>query len=241
VIWYADWNNWTGFTNGRVDVKEEHLGPIIGMVASRKCPLCGHSEIGYTTPDGEFRALKPGALVQVSEMPEPVPQPTQTGPSLEDTLTGQGEDQGVYKAWVPEPLKRNKKLRLKFGVMAKESVLGGPMTGDRYRSSFLRKLEKLIEREVHSPLPVILDRFFTAPHLASGNPRQIAQAMWRELEEVQRPVVLVSEWLEKQDQRSLAEMIDPRFAEASAEEPASEEQLRKELEALSLVEFLETL
>jgi hypothetical protein len=59
-------------------------------------------------------------------------------------------------------------------------------------------------------LNVNLGRFFTAPHLASGNPRQIAQAMWRDLEEVQRRVVLVSEWLEKQDEGSLAEMIDPR-------------------------------
>jgi hypothetical protein len=224
-----------------VGVKEEHLGPIIGMVTSRKCPLCGHSEIGYTTPDGEFHTLKPGALVQVSEIQEPMPQPMQAGPSLEDTLAGQGEDQGVYKPWVPEPLKQNKKLRLKFGVMAKQSVPGGPMTGDRYRLGFLRKLEKLIEREVRTPLPVILDRFFTAPHLASGNPRQIAQAMWRELEEVQRPVVLMSEWLEKRDERSLADMIDHRFTEGSAEEPASEEELRKELEALSLGEFLEML
>jgi hypothetical protein len=222
-------------------MKEEHLGPIKGVVTSRKCPLCGHNEIGYTTPDAKFHALKPGAFVHVSEMPGPVPQPMQAGPSLEDTLAERGEDQGVYKPWVPEPLKQNKKLRLKFGVMVEESAPGRPMTRDRYRLGFLRKIEKLIEREVRTPLPVILDRFFAAPHLASGNPRQIAQAMWRELEEVQRPVVLVSEWLEKQDQRSLADMIDHQFTEEFAREPASEEELRKELEALSLGEFLEML
>ncbi len=218
-------------------MEEKDLKPNTGIVTSRKCPHCGHNEIGYRTPDGEFHALKPGSLVQVLMVEEP------QGPALE-TMTGlggilpEGEDQETYRPWVPDPLTGSKKLRLKYGVMVKEGVFDGPMAGDIYRSAYIKKLEGLIEKETRTPLPVILDRFFSSAHLASGNPRQIAQAMYRELDEIQNPARLMTEWLERQDDESLAKVMALPVTEPSTEGPVSEEALAKELEDLSLEGFL---
>lgn len=48
----------------------EQSGPeraldVRGRVAARKCPLCGHHEIGLETSAGEFVALKPGMRAAV--------------------------------------------------------------------------------------------------------------------------------------------------------------------------------
>jgi len=34
--------------------------PIQGIITARKCPSCGHHEIGIVTKTGEFIAFKPG-------------------------------------------------------------------------------------------------------------------------------------------------------------------------------------
>jgi hypothetical protein len=138
-------------------------------------------------------------------------------------------------------LKGNQKLRVKYGVMVRERIAIKGVTGAEYRSAFLRKIEKLIEQEVHTPLPILLNRFFAAPHLASGNLGQISQAMWRELEEIRKPALLVSEWLEKQDQESLSRMIHPKSIAELDEEPVSDKDLEAELQSLTLEEFLEML
>jgi hypothetical protein len=65
--------------------------------------------------------------------------------------------------------------------------------------------------------------------------------MWRELDEIKRPVLLVSEWLENQDEESLARMIHPIVIEALTEHPISPEQQQEELEGLTLEAFLELL
>lgn len=38
---------------------------VEGLVATRKCPSCGHHETGVKTIDGEFIALRPGDRVLV--------------------------------------------------------------------------------------------------------------------------------------------------------------------------------
>jgi hypothetical protein len=222
-------------------VKDKGNGANLGVIASRKCPYCGHSEIGYTTPDGAFHPLKPGTLITVMELAEPVVSGTGGSPVLEEFIGEDAAHQGEFRPWVPGVLKGDQKLRAKYGVMVRENIaLKGP-TGDEYRSAFLRKIEKLIEKEVHIPLPIILDRFFSAPHLASGNPGQISQAMWRELEEIQKPVFFVSEWLEKQNHESLLKLIHPKTVAELGEEPVSDNDLDAELQSLTLEEFLEML
>ena len=225
----------------RMVLRDEGNRLRLGMVASRKCPYCGHSEIGYTTADGEFHPLKPGTLITVTEMPEP-PAPDMGGsPVLTDFAGEEEASQGELKPWVPAILKGNQKLRVKYGVMVGESIAIKGLTGDGYRSAFFRKIEKLIEQEVLTPLPILLDRFFAAPHLASGNPRQISQAIWRELEEIRKPALLVSEWLERQDQESLSRMIHPESITELDKEPVSDKDLEAELQSLTLEEFLEML
>jgi hypothetical protein len=150
-------------------------------------------------------------------------------------------DPSQIKIWIPEPAKGDKRLRLKYGVLLKRPSLTGQMSGAVYRLAYLGKLEHLIEKEIHTPVAVILDRFFTAPHLAAGNPMQITEAMWRELEEIRRPVQLVTEWMEKQDEETLNRLIYPFTKQDLDHQPVSEVEQKRELEELSLETFLEQL
>jgi hypothetical protein len=225
----------------RMVLKDEGNRLNFGMVASRKCPYCGHSEIGYTTPEGAYHPLKPGTLITVTEMPEPPASDMAGIPVLMDFIDEEEASQGKLKPWVPAVLKGNQNLRMKYGVMVGESIAIRGLTGDEYRSAFFRKIEKLVEQEVLTPLPIFLDRFFSAPHLASGNPRQISQAMWRELEEIRKPALLVSEWLERQDQESLSRMIHPKSITELDRDPVSDKDLEAELQSLTLEAFLEML
>jgi hypothetical protein len=222
-------------------VKDEGNKTNLGMVTSRKCPYCGHSEIGYATPDGAFHPLKPGTPIQVMERSEPVVSDTGDSPIIEDFADEEEAGQGEFQPWVPIALKGDKRLRVKYGVMVRKEVTLRGVTGNEYRSAFLQKIEKLLEKEIHTPLPVILDGFFAAPQLASGNPRQISQAIWRELEEIRKPVLAVSEWIEQQNQETLLRMIYPRSITELGGEPVSDNDLEAELQSLTLVEFLEML
>jgi hypothetical protein len=185
--------------------------------------------LGYTTRDGVFHLLKPGTPIQILEGSD------FSRAAAEDEAPEKGFatqlDAGVseYKVWTPDPVKGNKRLRLKYGVMVNETLLRKTISGDVYHLAYLEKLQRL------------LDRFFTAPHLGVGNPRQIAEALWRELDEIKRPVILVSAWLEKQDEESLRRMIHPIEKEELADQPISEDQERAEQERLTLEAFLELL
>jgi hypothetical protein len=194
--------------------------------------------MGFVTPDGEFHPLSPGTFIRVVEPP------SQVG-SRRDVLetavpTGKG-DQVEDQLWVPEPLKGDRLLRLKYGIVVKNHLFEGEMSGALYEHAYLEKLERLIERMLDVPLAVILDRYFSAPHLASGDPRQVAEAMYRELDEIKRPVELMRGWLETREEESLAELIAPKSVEALGQQPAEDDQVEKELEELTLEEFLEML
>jgi hypothetical protein len=219
-------------------VKQETKDSVVGMVASRECPLCGHHEIGFVTQDGEFHPLRPGTPIRLYEPPSPVaPFRDQSG-TLRET---EGEEPGRYRIWVPEPFRGDRELRRKYSVMVQEHLFKGERSGGLYELAYVEKLERLIEKGLDVPLPVILDRFFNAPHLASGNPRQIAEAMCRELDEIKRPVLLMRNWLERRDDQSLAELIRPKSIEDLGHEPAGDETVKQELERLTLEEFLEML
>lgn len=211
----------------------------MGMVAARKCPLCGHHEIGFTTRDGVFSPLKPGTLIQVIEELEPEEDPGLGGRGLSEVIVGDGtEEHADLRIWMPHPLRGDKLLRQKYGVHVKETLLAEGIFEGVYRAAYLEKLQRLIEKEIYIPLPVILDRFFAAPHLASGDSKEIAEAMWREIEEIRRPVMAVREWLENENEETLTKLIPPGSGLTASDELPSDEELLKEQEALTLEEFL---
>jgi hypothetical protein len=125
-----------------------------------------------------------------------------------------------------------------YGVMVKAHLFKGEMSEGLYEFAYVEKLERLIEKALDVPLPVLLDRFFNAPQLASGDPRQIAAALYRELDEIKRPVALVRNWLESRDDQSLVELIAPKCVKDLDREPAEDAQVETELEALTFEEFI---
>ena len=197
--------------------------------------------MGYTTEDGVFYPLKPGDQIQILDGPEMVLPTEEAQVSDSAAMEEEQVDPSQIKVWIPDPAEGDKRLRLKYGVLVKRPSLTGQMSGEVYRLAYLGKLERLIEKEIHTPVAVILDRFFTAPHLAAGNPMQITEAMWRELEEIRRPVQLVTEWIEKQDEERLNRLTYPFRKEDLDHQPISEVEQKKELEELSLEEFLDLL
>jgi hypothetical protein len=217
-----------------------HMTPKKGIITSRKCPSCGHHEVGYTTEDGVFYPLKLGTMIQILDGPETSLPAAEAGVFDDPSAEQEWVDRSEYKVWVPDPAKGNKRLRLKYGVLVKGPSFA-QMSEEVYRFAYLGKLERLIEKEIHTPIAVLLDRFFTAPHLAAGNPMQITEAMWRELEEIRRPVQLVTEWLEKQDEETLNKLVHPVAQKELDKPPVSEAEQNNELEELSLGEFLELL
>jgi hypothetical protein len=219
-------------------VKQESKDPTIGTVASRECPLCGHHEIGFVTQDGEFHPLRPGTPIQVYEPPSQV---ESVHDEPEASVSTEKEDQVSHRLWIPEPLRGDRVLRLKYSVLVKSHLSQGEMSGGLYELAYVEKLEKLIDKVIDVPVPVILDRLFNAPYLASGNSREIAEAMYRELDEIQRPVLLMKGWLERGDDRSLGDLIAPKSMEDLGHEPAEDAQVERELETLTLEEFLEML
>jgi len=156
-------------------------------------------------------------------------------------MEDEGDPQSGAALWIPEALRGDRALRLKYGVTLKGLPEGGRMSGDQYKRAFVVKLKRLIENESEIPMPVLLDRFFTAPHLAVGNPGQMAEALWSELDEIKRPVTLMNDWLEKQDDDSFNAMIHPRQKDMLGHEPIRDEDIMRELETLSFEEFLEWL
>jgi len=216
---------------------QEKTRDVKGTVSYRQCPLCGHREVGLVLEDGSFHAFNPGMTIVI-----PSPQAdlfTEQGPGC---LVLEDESEPInYRLWVPEPVRGDKGLRAKYGVLVNERLLRGEMSGSLYEASYRAKLEGLIERQRDVPLPVILDGVFSAPHLASGNPLQVCEAMWRELDEVRQPVRLVRAWLEMGNEENVNRLIYPRTRETLGREPADDERVMRELEELSLEAFLEML
>ena len=210
-----------------------------GVIISRECPHCGHHEIGLKTEEGQFHPLKPGMSIEV------IKEPSKTGISHEnqwESKGGQEKEKPVTSEegiWTPEPLTGSHPLCLKYGIMVKKGLEDRWISKEAYEAGYLEKLTSLIEKEIDTPLAVLLDRFFSAPHLASGEPRQIAEAMWLELEEIRRPVFLVGEWLEHQDEESLRRMIHPYTLEDLKKERIDGDP--RALDALDLEAFLEML
>ena len=63
--------------------------------------------------------------------------------------------------------------------------------------------------------------------------------MWEELEEIRRPVEKMGEWLQNRDTESLKKMIHPVSIHELTGEPVGDEELKQELDEISLEDFLE--
>lgn len=210
----------------------DRTGTVTGVVSTRDCPACGHHEVGILADDGRFYPLKPGTRIKVVE--EPV-EALERSPGLEAAPV---EAPKAVKPWAPAPLLGDPAGRLKYGVLVQE---GAEVDGRAYRTAYLQKLERLIGKEAYVPIAVTLDRFFTAPHLASGDSAEIAAAMWEDLDEIRAPAVLATRWIERPSEEVLEKMIAPRSKGELAREPVDEDQFRRELEGLALEEFLSLL
>ena len=212
-----------------------------GIVISRECPLCGHHEIGYITQDGVFHALKPGTKIQTLEGSQDFAVPEMDGSDFQVVPDEEAVDRSRYRVWIPEPLRGIQRCRQKYGVLIEEANFSEEISKEVYAFAYLEKLQLLIEKEIHTPVAVLLDRFFASPHLATCDSRQIARALWQELDEIKDPVSLVEGWLQNRDEESVKNMLYSVSEEGLVDQPVSEEEQYKELENLSLEEFLELL
>ena len=216
--------------------------PFSGTVTARNCPTCGHHETGMVSESGVFDPLRTGTRVLIMDEMEPAQIQI---PSMETSATGRTREEpaqtleGHY--WVPEPLKGDRRLRLKYGVVIQREVGSGPVTEHVYESAYMQKLSYLLEKEVNVPIAAILDRFFVAPHLASGESRDIVNNMFEELEEISQPVEYVKQWIRDPDEKTLQLLVQPDVMENLEKQPVSEEAALEEQRSLELEEFLELL
>ena len=207
-----------------------------GIITSRMCPNCGHHELGIATKDGDFHPLRPGNLVQMlEERPEPNVE------NAKDTLEKSSKPDETLSTetyWVPEPVKGHREMRLKYGVMVKDELKPNEMIGDLYQEAYIEKLGRLVENETNIPVAVILDRFFASPHLSSGDPKEIALAMWKELDEVREPVKRVKAWIEDPNDENLNNLIQPKSLSDLGSSTCTETEMKEELAHMTLEDFL---
>jgi hypothetical protein len=220
-------------------MRNQEIKRFSGTITARNCPTCGHHEIGLVSEDGVFRPLKTGTRVIIMDEMDPAQIPgSRKGPPVIGEPPKKPLEIPKGRFWVPEPLKGDRRMRLKYGVSIPEQMASVPVSGPIYESAYLQKLQFLLEKEVHVPIAVIFDRFFVAPHLASGEPRDMVVRMWEELEEIRRPVERVTEWLEEPNEESLRLLIQPGVMEKLESAPISAEEAQEELRALDLEDFL---
>ena len=219
----------------------ENDNAVIGVITSRKCPTCGHHEMGYETSNGDFFPLRPGDRVGVFQKPPAPDLPSGMVGFTKDPPEENEYDLSEFKPWAPDPIESHGALRSKYGVLINKDIIKGEMSPALYEMAYRHKLQQVIQREVYTPISVILDRYFAAPHLAAGDPKRVADALWEELEEIKMPVELVTQWLENPDDESLLKMIHPLSINDLKDERVSDDQLKQELDDLSLEDFFELL
>ncbi|MBW1680979.1 MAG: hypothetical protein JRJ35_04210 [Deltaproteobacteria bacterium] len=212
-------------------------GSFSGTVTARICPACGHHELGVVDEAGRFRPLRPGDRVRINATREIVSKACGRFPRAEESSAP--DVNPTFVPWAPAPVMPFSELRKKYGVMLPEEApeVDGPL----YLEAYARKLESLIEKESEASRAILLDRFFTAAHLAGGSPATIAQAMWRELDEVRAPAELVIRWMDHPDEACLSELLGSRAKAKIGDEPGEVSIMERELEDLTLAEFLDLL
>jgi hypothetical protein len=213
---------------------------VVGIITSRKCPTCEHHEVGYETVDGAFVPLRPGDRIALFPKYPAAGRGNAIQPSS-IPVDVEEKERAHWLTWVPEPVRSDRDLCRKYGVLIDRALFKGEMSPGLYEMAYRQKLQRLIKKEAHTPLSVILDRFFAAPHLASGNAKQAADALWAELDEIKAPVTWVTAWLHEKSDASLLKMMHPKTKDEVNSDILGEDQLKEELDSMSLEDFLETL
>jgi uncharacterized protein YcgL (UPF0745 family) len=157
-----------------------------------------------------------------------------------DAIAGPDAVSTDMVAWAPEPVKTDKTLRLKYGVLVDRERVGS-MSAGLYEIAYRQKIHRLISEEKYAPLPVIFARFFGVPQLATGTPVQMTEALLEELDEVRTPIERVGNWLSRKDEESLKHLSNSKNLSDLSEESVCDEHFKKELEQLTLEEFFEML
>jgi hypothetical protein len=219
----------------------ENEYPRSGKISTRKCPTCGHHEVGYVTTDGTFYPLKAGDTIQLLKGNRQAEALESDRSRVSDMHVQDQAGVGERVAWIPAPLKHDRQFRMKYGVFVRGQLMQSGMTAAVYELAFRQKLQDLIEKEVYVPLPVILDRYFNTPHLAAGTPKDVADVLFEELDEVKAPVRKIQVWLDKADEDSLTNLIHPKRPDDLAQEPFREDDFKQELDALTLEDFFDLL
>jgi hypothetical protein len=213
--------------------------PKIGMIIARNCPTCGHHEIGYVDDENTFHPLKPGDMIQVLDGGtiqgfDPLTSSVEPDP---DAMPSSNMVPSNWVAWAPEPVKADKTLRLKYGVLVDREIAAAGMSAGLYGIAYRQKLHHLISEEKYTPLPVIFARFFGVPQLATGSPLEMTEALLEELDEVRTPVEWVQNWLAQKDAASLGHLAHPKNLSILSDGNVGDEDFKKELEALTLEAF----
>jgi len=115
-----------------------------------------------------------------------------------------------------------------YGVRLPKEALEKGLTSELYSNLYLYKLVHLLEQWDGEPIPVLLDRYFTAPYLGAGEPQQVLLDMWQNLDEIRKPVGDVMKLIESGKPISLLETSKAR-------------ELDRVLSSLKLDYFLECL
>jgi len=218
----------------------DKIMPLMGVITSEICSTCGHHEVGISTADGVFHPLRPGMWVQTLEAP-PFKSPGTRQPDVTPDEEPLLQPEVGYRPWIPDVLRGNSFLRLKYGVMIQEDMVFEEVRGEIYQAAYLRKLESLVDKEISADVVVMLDRFFAAPQLASGNSSNITLNLWREIEEIREPVRLMNRWLADPSEKNFLDLIHPKSV-GDIEEPATgNSNLEEELKQLTLEQFLSLL
>jgi hypothetical protein len=214
---------------------------IIGTVKSRTCPTCGHHEVGFISHDGVFYPLRDGDVVQVLDGSALTGSHQMHDDFLQAETSSQENILDHMAVWVPAPLRNDKVLRCKYGVFYDRELIDEEMSSAVYEVAYKRKIQYLIEKERYTPLPVILDEFFGAPNLATGEPEEIAQSLWDELDEIRTPARSVCDWIDNKNKENLMKMIQPRVMEEMENDAVSDGDIKNELTEITLQDFFETL
>jgi len=103
--------------------------------------------MGYTTEDGVFQPLKPGTMIQILDGSDVALSPAEDDVYGKRAAVEEPVDRSQYEVWIPEPVKSDRSLRLKYGVLLKGPSFTGGMSGDVYRFAYLEKHRLKIFRD----------------------------------------------------------------------------------------------
>ncbi len=214
---------------------------ITGIISSRKCPYCGHHEIGITTNDGKFYSLKPGTHIQILSFEYKTE--NQITHNMVDTYKDNIADKATKSVdlipWLPEILRRNKRLRLKYGIFIDSNEKD--IDSDKYKIAFIKKLQYLIEKETYPELCIILDKIFHSPHLASENSAETVINILRDIDKVKETIELMSSWIQNKTEEIFLKLIAPLSKQDLNEPSVDDNELFDELDKLTLEDFLRIL